>query len=65
MIIKYSNCQTSAKQSGDMTFKIADLKADYKILLQAKEDVIAFLQSKEYLQEQKYMQIIDKLDFTN
>ena len=48
-----------------MTFKIANLKRDYKILLQAKEDVIAFLQSKEYLQEQKYMQIIDKLDFTN
>lgn len=53
------------KQSGDMTFKIANLKRDYKILLQAKEDVIAFLQSKKYLQEQKYMQIIDKLDFTN
>ena len=50
------------KQSGDMTFIIANLKRDYKILLQAKEDVIAFLQSKKYLQEQKYMQIIDKLD---
>ena len=31
------------KQSGDMTFKIADIKSDYKILLQAKKD------SKEYL----------------
>lgn len=31
------------KQSGDMTFKIADLKQDYKILLQARKD------SKEYL----------------
>lgn len=31
------------KQSGDMTFKIADVKQDYKILLQARKD------SKEYL----------------
>ncbi len=31
------------KQSGDMTFKIADVRSDYKILVQAKED------SNEYL----------------
>lgn len=31
------------KQSGDMSFKIANIKQDYKILLQAKKD------SKEYL----------------
>ena len=31
------------KQSGDMTFKIANLKQDYKILIQAKKD------SHEYL----------------
>ena len=31
------------KQSGDMTFKIANIRNDYKILLQAKKD------SKEYL----------------
>lgn len=31
------------KQSGDMSFKIADIKSDYKILLQAKND------SEEYL----------------
>ena len=31
------------KQSGDMSFKIADLKQDYKILIQAKKD------SQEYL----------------
>ena len=31
------------KQSGDMAFKIASIKSDYKILLQAKKD------SKEYL----------------
>ena len=33
------------KQSGDMTFKIASLKEDYKILLQARED------SKEFIQQ--------------
>ena len=33
------------KQSGDMTFKIASIKNDYKILLQAKKD------SKEYLED--------------
>lgn len=31
------------RQSGDMAFKIADLKKDYKILLEAKEDVKIFL----------------------
>lgn len=31
------------KQSGDMTFKIASLKQDYKILLQAKKDSLEYL----------------------
>jgi len=31
------------KQSGDMTFKIASLKEDYKILLQAKKDSESYL----------------------
>jgi ATP-dependent DNA helicase RecG len=35
------------KQSGDMTFKIANVKEDYKILLQAKKD------SEEYLLDNK------------
>ncbi len=35
------------KQSGDMTFKIADVKEDYKILLQAKADSLEFLESEE------------------
>lgn len=33
------------KQSGDMTFKIANVKEDYKILLQAKKDSEKFLES--------------------
>lgn len=36
------------KQSGDMLFKIANIKSDYKILLQAKKD------SLEYLEDIKY-----------
>lgn len=35
------------KQSGDMAFKIANIRNDYKILLQAKKD------SKEYLDDDK------------
>ena len=35
------------KQSGDMTFKIADIKEDYKILLQAKKDSMEFLTNDE------------------
>lgn len=35
------------KQSGDMTFKIADLKEDYKILIQAKKDSEEFLESDD------------------
>lgn len=35
------------KQSGDMTFKIASIKNDYKILLQAKKDSKEYLLSKD------------------
>ena len=31
------------KQSGDMTFKIANIKEDYKILVQANTDSLEFL----------------------
>ena len=36
------------KQSGDMTFKMANLKSDYKILIQAKNDSKEYLENKEY-----------------
>ena len=36
------------KQSGDMTFKMANLRNDYKILLQAKKDSKEYLENKEY-----------------
>lgn len=45
------------KQSGDMDFKIADLKKDFKILLQAKEDSRAFLEDNPNLEE-KYLNVL-------
>ncbi len=47
------------KQSGDMEFKIADLKKDYKILLAAKKDSMEFLNNNQ-LQHNKHIQ--DLLD---
>lgn len=35
------------RQSGDMTFKIANIKDDYKILLQAKKDSLLFIESND------------------
>ena len=53
------------QQSGDMAFKLADLKRDYKILLQAKEDVISFLERKEYLSSDYYLNLMKKINFVN
>ena len=36
------------RQSGDMNFKLADIKNDYDLLLKAKEDSEIFMKSKEY-----------------
>ena len=36
------------KQSGDMEFKIANLQDDYKILLQAKDDSLEYLENTDY-----------------
>lgn len=35
------------KQSGDMTFKLASLREDYKLLLQTKKDSLEYLNSEE------------------
>ena len=45
------------KQSGDMAFKIADVRSDYKILLQAKKDSKEYLLDKETEKEElkKYL----------
>lgn len=48
------------KQSGDMDFKIADLKKDFKILLQTKEDSQSFLENNNKLEE-KYVNILKSI----
>ncbi len=39
------------RQSGDMSFKVADIRHDYDLLLKAKEDSERFLKSEDYLDE--------------
>ncbi len=51
------------KQSGDMTFKIADFKRDFKILSQANIDAAEFLESKEYLNNLFYKNIVENINF--
>lgn len=53
------------RQSGDMTFKIANLKRDYNVLLTAKKDVSDFLKTDSYKEEEKYKKIVEQIDFTN
>lgn len=44
------------RQSGDMNFKLADIKNDYDLLLKAKEDSMHFLKnSKEDLEKYQYI----------
>lgn len=49
------------RQSGDMNFKLADIKNDYDLLLKAKEDSQHFLKNKEYNLE-KYSYIKNKIN---
>ena len=48
------------RQSGDMNFKLADIKQDYDMLLKAKEDSELFLKSPEF-QSTKYKYIKEKV----
>ncbi len=49
------------KQSGDMSFKIADIKKDYKILLQAKKDSLEFLKMNDFKYEELKQSIINEI----
>lgn len=49
------------KQSGDMTFKIADIKNDYSILLKAKEDSYNYLLKKAEEEKLLKQKIIDSI----
>ncbi len=51
------------KQSGDMTFKIANLKNDYKILLRASLDAKEYINSLEYQQNKLYKELIEEINF--
>ena len=51
------------KQSGDMVFKIANLKRDYKILLQAQKDAIEFINNEEYKLYPYYRKIVESVEF--
>ena len=53
------------RQSGDMEFKIANLKDDYQILLQAKLDAEEFINKELYLNYDYYKEIIKKISFIN
>ena len=50
------------KQSGDMTFKIADIKNDYKILLQARKDSKEYLLNKENDGDKLKKLLIDSIE---
>ncbi|MBO4667660.1 MAG: ATP-dependent DNA helicase RecG [Bacilli bacterium] len=49
------------KQSGDMSFKIADIKSDYKILLQAKKDSKEYLLNKETDNDELKKKLIESI----
>lgn len=49
------------KQSGDMTFKIANLTSDFKLLLQAKEDAYQYLMDKDTDQDELKQKLISSI----
>ena len=53
------------KQSGDMTFKIASVRGDYKILLQTKKDSLEYLQDKESDNDPLKKMLIESIKSSN
>lgn len=53
------------KQHGDMSFKLANLKNDYNILLFANEDAKQFIDSKEYLNNEYYKELAQNLNIAD
>ena len=49
------------KQSGDMSFKIANLKSDYKILSQAKKDSLEYLKNSDYDKDPLKIHLIESV----
>jgi len=52
------------KQSGDMSFKIANLKQDFKILIQAKKDSLEYLLDTTNNEEPLKIQLIESINHT-
>ena len=50
------------KQSGDMTFKMANLRSDYKILVQAKKDSDSYLDNKDYDNDELKLRLISMIE---
>lgn len=50
------------KQSGDMTFKIANIRQDYKILIQAKKDSLEYLKDKNTNNEELKKLLIESIN---
>ena len=51
------------KQSGDIIFKIANIRTDSKILLQASKDSEKYLKNKEYENSKHYKNVLAEIDF--
>ena len=51
------------KQSGDIIFKIANIRTDSKILLQASKDSEKYLKNKEYENSKHYKNVLEEIDF--
>ena len=49
------------RQSGDMTFKIANIKNDYKMFLMAKDDSLECLTNKKYLDNNYLTNLVNKI----
>ncbi len=53
------------KQSGEMQFKIANLKDDYQILLQTQKDAEEYIKKELYLDNNYYKKVIESISFIN
>lgn len=51
------------KQSGDMSFKLADLKQDMRILLQASQDASQFVENRQFVGNLEYEKIVEEINF--
>ena len=50
------------KQSGDMTFKMANLRSDYKILVQAKVDSQDYLNDEKNQKDKLYKRLVSSIE---